>query len=49
MKNNGYYVVTMNGGYMNSFESYTQAMDLVDILTRKYPRSKIFVTFAENI
>lgn len=36
-----FYEVSMNGYYMNSFKSYTEACKLRDDLNRKYPNKKI--------
>ena len=41
MKN--YYVVTMNGKYMNSFVSYTEACEFREELARKFRSCKVEV------
>ena len=41
MKN--YYVVTINGRYMNSFVSYTEACEFRDELARKFRNCEVEV------
>ena len=41
MKN--YYVVTMNGRYINSFVSYIEACEFKDELARKFRNCKVEV------
>lgn len=40
------YIVTINGSYLNSFASYSQAYELVEIMQCKFPKAKIII---ENI
>lgn len=34
-----YYIVKMNGSYMNSFKTYTEAAELRDNLERRFGRN----------
>lgn len=35
------YLVEMNGGYMNSFENYSEACELRDSLQRRFPTARV--------
>lgn len=41
MKN--YYIVELDGSYMNSFNTYSEACELRDELERLYKRNKITI------
>ena len=41
------YIVRMNGNYMNTFYTYTDACDERDRLTRRWPMSNITIESAD--
>ena len=46
LKMKSYYIVKMNGSYMNSFKSYKQACELRDQLQRRWRNATIEIEIA---
>lgn len=41
-----YYIVKMNGNYMNSFKNYKDACEHRDYLHRRWPRANVEIEIA---